>query len=173
MPDLYIADVSLTGFDGVFQQLTPEISSYKDPSRPHAVQFNINRRVDYGHFSAKQPVPFIRLGALDLVVGGEIFKASEFFPTPSTDVYPVVKDVTQVQDFGFRPGYPRYDLPVVSNTGSTYRGSMLWNRAAKVIFGWNYGKTPIGVSGENLVNALIEQIKSRISLYVEFNNLSE
>lgn len=173
-PCLDISNTTLESFEGTFASLTEACKHWSDPSNGwNEPTITIARRLDYGHFSAHDMIPFARVGSLDLLVGEEVFMASEFFPVDKGETHYVAKAPEPATYGGGLCGTmssPNFGFGVL-NTGATYRGTVLWNRAAKVIFGHQYGKQPIGRTGEAMVNTLIEQIKSRIGIYVEIANI--
>ncbi|QGH72010.1 hypothetical protein N1M2_147 [Klebsiella phage N1M2] len=168
---LEIKDITLNTMNGHFGSINEALSNWTDVSNSWAEPtINISRRIDYGQFSSLEMIPFARVGKFDLLVGGEVFLATDFFPVDKGETYPVPSK--QVQVPGLSGDYTaNYGIGLL-NTGAHYRGTMVWNRAAKIIFGYQYGKQPIGKTGEAMVNTLVEQIKSRIGIYVELSNLS-
>lgn len=176
-PSVDISKISLTKFDGncsnmsdAFKDWTDLDNSWADPT------LVITRRVDYGTFSADENIPFIRVGNTDIIVGDQVFKGSEFVPVDNGPIHNVAEPIQPQYGFGYSLQPEPYRAPIglgVLNTGSVYRGSVLWNRTAKVMYGYKYGKRPIGKTGESLVNTLIEQIRSRIGLYVEIINFGK
>lgn len=171
--DLTISNVTLSDYTGVFGPAkrfltTKSVNGPELETWPINNKIIINRRVDYGTFSGKENIPFIRYGNTDIIVGNELFCASDFFPIGDVSTQPKLAPAVQpMQPYGlntFQPYQPMCGI---------YNGSMLWNRAAKVLYPTQFGKTPIGKLGEGLVDTLISQIKSRLGIYVELNNLSE
>lgn len=125
----------------------------------------INKRIDYGMFSAMKPIPFLRMNQCDLLVGDQIFSVKDFFPEFVTEKEPVVSSGGQ---YGYQP--PTSFGPFsIGLAGHYNRETELWKRAAKIAFG--KPKAVIGKSGEVLVNGLLDQIKSRINLYVELSSV--
>ncbi|UQT02766.1 hypothetical protein YUBABA_00680 [Serratia phage vB_SmaM-Yubaba] len=173
-PSLEIKNTRLVSFEGQFSNLGDNLSKWEDISNSWTEPcINIGKGIDYGYFSGLTTIPFVKIGKFDILVGGEVFMASEFFPVDKGEAYPTPSK--QPQEVSLGGGYGPYNNNFgigVLNTGAHYRGTMLWNRAAKAIFGFKYGKQPIGKNGEAIVNALIEQIKSRIGIYVELTNLT-
>lgn len=168
---LEIKDITLDTMNGQFGSICDALSNWTDASNSWAEPtINISRRIDYGQFSSLEMIPFVRVGKFDLLVGGEVFLASDFFPVDKGETYPTPSKQVQGFTLSGEPS-PTYGFGVL-NTGSYYRGTMVWNRAAKIIFRHQYGKQPIGKTGEAMVNTLVEQIKSRIGIYVELSNLS-
>lgn len=150
-------------FSGGYAPLLKDYTPVADYPTYHGSNvITIDKRVDYGFFSAVKPLPFLRLNQCDLLVGGEIFSVKDFFPEYLTAEQPV----KQPQPFG------EFSSPMVfsSSFGSVHnRNSPVWKRAAKIAFG--RPKAVIGKSGEVIVNSLLDQIKSRINLYVELNSV--
>jgi hypothetical protein len=133
------------------------------------INIRIDARIDYGYFSAITAVPFVRLGVHDIIAGDEIFTAKEFFPELflKKDDEPV-----SISTPGLYPSsmYSSNHIPMVTPVWTRMeRNGDLWQRAAKVIFHNN--KKAIGKVGENLVTGLLEQIKSRIGLFIEVKTL--
>lgn len=122
---------------------------------------SIRRRIDYGTFSGKNDIPFIRFGDDAIIVGEEVFTAEEFFP----EYY---KQDNKTED-GYRPW--RHRELECSGT-SKMRNGALWNKAKNVIFKKHYnGASVPGKLGEILIETLLKQIESRISLYIELHSL--
>lgn len=173
-PSLDIKNMLLVSFDGRFSNLGENLSKWEDVSNNWTdPSITITKSLDYGYLSGLEAIPFVKIGKFDILVGNEVFMASEFFPIDKGEAYPTPSK--QPQEVSLGGGYGPYNNNFgigVLNTGAHYRGTMLWNRAAKAVFGYKYGKQPIGKNGEAIVNALIEQIKSRIGIYVELSNLS-
>lgn len=144
------------------------------PRYDNGLMLNIEKRTDFGYFSALKSIPFIRLNQFDLLVGGEIFSVKEFFPELIDENS---NKSSLVPNHGSGPfgeysrpgGYaPPQIFPLTPGYWS--RSSEVWKRAARVAFDTN-GKKVIGKTGELIVNSLLDQIKSRINLYVELNTL--
>lgn len=151
-------------FSGSF---TPSLKDYTPvvdfPVHYGSNVITIDKRIDYGLFSAVKPVPFMRLNQCDLLVAGEVFSVKDFFPEYVT----AEQSPKQPQPFA------EYNPPMVfsSSLGSVHnRNSQIWKRTAKIAFNGN--KAVIGKTGEIIVNNLLDQIKSRINLYVELNSVA-
>lgn len=145
------------------------------PRYDNGLTLNIERRTDFGYFAAVKSIPFIRLNQFDLLVGGEIFSVKEFFPElidENAQKPTPVPAVPQYGPFGeySRPGGYPVSQVLSLTPGYWSRSSEVWKRAARVSFDTN-GKKVIGKTGELIVNSLLDQIKSRINLYVELNTL--
>lgn len=148
-----------SGFTPTFKDYTPVVDF---PTHYGSNVITIDRRIDYGILSAVKPVPFTRLNQCDLMVGGEVFSVKDFFPEYVIDKEPAKPAVAF--------GEYRSPMPVFGTFGNVYsRDSSLWQRAAAVAFGKK--KAVIGKSGETIVNGLLDQIKSRIGLYVELSSV--
>lgn len=136
------------------------------PSMNSVGNLTIDRRVDYGMFTAEKPVSFIRLNQYDLMVGDEVFSVKDFFPELLTN-----KEAPKLEEP--RGGYGPFHSPMSypsSYPGMYSRDSDLWKRASRIAF--TKHKAVIGKMGESIVNGLLEQIKSRISLYIEISTVS-
>lgn len=134
--------------------------------------FVIERAVDIGHFSGINPIPFIRFGKNNMVVNGEMFLASEFYPINDRDASIVRKlPVEQPQPYGgyrnVTPFQPSFEF------GLPGPNTPLWNRALKVLYPETYKTIIPGKMGEMLVSTLLEQIRSRINIFTEYNALSD
>lgn len=125
---------------------------------------NVVRRIDYGTFSAAIDVKFLRVNENDILVGGKLFTIKDFFPE-----YIVSKEPKPVEDPHYGPGYNPRPWPGTSPVSYYSRDSEVWKKAASIAFQQN--KVVIGKAGEAIVYQLLEQIKSRINLYVELNAL--
>lgn len=143
------------------------------PRFDNGLILKIEKRTDYGYFATVKPLPFIRLNQFDLLVDGEIFSVKEFFPElidenaqkPTPVLAPQHGPFGDYSRFG---GYAPQPFPLTPGYWS--RSSEVWKRAARIAFDAN-GKKVIGRTGELIVNSLLDQIKSRINLYVELNSL--
>ncbi|EBY9763964.1 hypothetical protein D5W64_12695 [Salmonella enterica subsp. enterica serovar Saintpaul] len=131
----------------------------------------IENRVDFGFFSGLTPIGFIRLGSNDILVGDQVFTAKEFFGKADQKTQPEPVDPTRATLRDTPPYYNTNFGVGILGTGDYYKGSLVWNRAAKALFGYKHRNMVIGKSGEAMVNTLIEQIKSRLGLYVEIQNM--
>ena len=131
-----------------------------------SAEMRIKRRVDYGTFSGRENIPFIRVGDVDMLVQGELFLAKDFFPEYYSTSQKPAGNVFTGTDNGF-------NLPF-ANTGpawlKTERGGEMWEKAARIVFP---GTKVIGKSGHEMIKTLLDQIRSRIGLYVELHNLKE
>lgn len=127
----------------------------------------ITKRVDYGMFAGTKPLPFVRMNQADIMVVGEIFSVKEFFPELLTKQEP-----PKLQEEGYRPGgFFSSPMPMYTPVYGNYsRGSALWNKAAAIAFGKE--KAVIGKIGESIVTSLLDQIRSRINLYIETSTLN-
>lgn len=121
---------------------------------------NVVRRIDYGTFSAGVDVKFLRVNENDILVGGKLFTIKDFFPE-----YIVSKEPKVVEQESYHPR-PWMN---VSPVGYFSRDSEVWKKAASIAFQQN--KVVVGKTGEGIVLQLLEQIKSRINLYVELGTL--
>lgn len=157
-------------------QSTDGYTSLDDfPRFDNGLVLNIEKRVDFGYFAAVKSIPFIRLNQFDLLVGGEIFSVKEFFPELIDENAQKPTPVPVSPQYGTYGEYSRpggYAPPQVFPLTPGYwsRSSEVWKRAARVAFDTN-GKKVIGKTGELIINSLLDQIKSRINLYVELNTL--
>ncbi|QZA70649.1 hypothetical protein AH04_174 [Erwinia phage AH04] len=127
----------------------------------------ITKRIDYGMFAGTRPLPFVRMNQADIMVEGQIFSVKEFFPELLTKQEP-----PKIQEEGYRPGgfFPS-PMPAYTPVHGNYsRGSALWNKAAAIAFGKE--KAVIGKIGESIVTSLLDQIRSRINLYIETSTLN-
>lgn len=129
---------------------------------------NITRRVDYGFFSANGSIPFIRMNHHDIMVGGKIFSVQEFFPEFLTKKEPAPREPAA---YPFNSHWPAPVTPSFTGPGYYSRESEIWQRAASIAFG-NTDKPVIGKLGESIVNGLLDQIRSRINVYVEISTLN-
>lgn len=126
------------------------------------LSLSITRRIDYGYFIALDNIPFIRANHKDILVGGMLFTAAELFsqfeketPKPS---------FTPINPIG---GY--YPVPEVRDGWtSTLRNGELWNRVAKLVF---QDEPLLGKGADKVIMDLIAQIKSRVEIYIELDNL--
>ena len=128
-------------------------------------ELRIKRRIDYGTFSSQESIPFVRLNEVDIMVGDEVFLAKDFYPE-----YFSAPSKPAGVTFGNSEGYnPPFAIggPVWLKTE---RGGELWEKAAKIVFP---GTKVIGKSGHEMIKTLLDQIRSRIGLYVELHNLKE
>lgn len=170
-PSLEIKDQNLNQFDCYMGDVEEAIKIFTtgENRKFSEMQLKIERRIDYGAFTGITPIPFIRVGDHSLLVAGELFTGEEFFGLAQQDTQPKPIDPTvyRPEETSFRPNY---GIGVLGG-GSYYKGSLVWNRAAKVLYGYKHKNLVVGKSGESLINALVEQIKSRIGLYVEINNM--
>jgi len=129
---------------------------------------NITRRVDYGFFSASSSIPFIRINSHDILVGGKIFSVQEFFPEFVTKKEPAPRESAH---YSHASQWPAPVMAFSSGPGYYNRESEIWQRAASIAFG-NQDKPVIGKLGESIVNGLLDQIRSRINVYVEISTLN-
>ena len=170
-PSMDIKNMTLGQFDCYLGDVDEAIKIFTTGERRKFSEMvlNIQHRIDYGAFTGITPIPFIRVGDHDLLIAGELFTAEEFFGLAQQDTQPKPVDPTvyRSEDTSFRPNY---GLGVIGG-GSFYKGSLVWNRAAKVLYAYKHKNLVVGKSGESLINALVEQIKSRLGLYVEINNM--
>lgn len=170
--DLNISNQYLHKYEGngqyiqEFKGYTPAVDY---PIYRNGNTLNIRRRIDYGVFSAVAPVSFIRLNQYDLLVDNIAFSVKDFFPDVVNTEQPS-KPFESSSPFGpFSPTPMAYTSSF--GGGIHNRNSDVWKRASKVVFGGN--KAVIGKSGEALINSLLDQIKSRIGLYVEIYSLGD
>lgn len=174
-PILSVGDIILPEFDVMLGAGADTFKHYlSDESlRSRSIVMNIRNRIDFGHFSGIEPLPFIRINDHDMLVGGEVFTAKEFFGGAPQDTQLKPTDPTGMGSLPRDPTpYYGSGIGIVGlGMGGHYKGSLLWNRAAKALYGYKYRQMVIGKNGENLVNALVEQIKSRLGLYVEIQNM--
>lgn len=171
--DLNISNQYLHKYEGngqyiqEFKGYTPEVDY---PIYRNGNTLNIRRRIDYGVFSAVTPVSFIRLNQYDLLVDNVAFSVKDFFPEVINTTEQSPKPFESSSPFGpFSPTPMAYTSSF--GGGIHNRNSDVWKRASKIVFGAN--KSVIGKSGEALINSLLDQIKSRIGLYVEIYSLGD
>lgn len=169
--DLNIEDVWLQPSNITSYARTPWSRS---PTSRHT-KVNISRRIDYGYFSSRESVPFVRINETDILVGGILFTAKELFPEQL---------VARVRDTGDGPlpveqphplqspwSHNSYDARLSQPYYSrSVRGGDLFNRVANIIFDYHRDNV-VGKTGEILVQSLLEQIRSRVSLFVELKNI--
>lgn len=130
----------------------------------------IERRIDYGMFAGAKPIPFVRIGQYDILVGNQIFSVKEFFPELLTK-----QEEPKTVDSEYRPGgWPSYPAPAPSPfvPFGVYvsRGSLLWKKVAGIAF--ENEKAVIGKMGETIIESLLDQIRSRIKLYTEISTFN-
>lgn len=171
--DLNISNQYLHKYEGNGQYVQ-ELKGYSPavdyPIHRGGNTLNIRRRVDYGVFSAVAPVSFIRLNQYDLLVDNVAFSVKDFFPEVINSGEQSPKPFESSGPFGpFSPTPVSYTSGFGS--GMHNRHSDVWKRASKVVFGGN--KAVIGKSGEALISSLLDQIKSRIGLYIEIYSLGD
>lgn len=169
-PSLDIKGVLVSRFDSFFGDMEKVTKVYQENENRYSdMILRIERRIDYGVFSGITDMPFIRVGDHSMLIGGELFTSEEFFGKACQDTQPKPVDPTvyRSEDTSFRQNFGMGVL----GSGSYYKGSLVWNRAAKVLYGYKHRNLVVGKSGEAMVNALVEQIKSRLGLYVEINNM--
>lgn len=171
--DLNINNQYLHKYEGAgryIQELKNYTPAADYPVRRNGNTLNIRRRVDYGVFSAIAPVSFIRLNQYDLLVDNVAFSVKDFFPEVINDSEQPPKPFESSGPFGpFSPPPMAYTSSF--GGGIHNRNSDVWKRASKIVFGGN--KAVIGKSGEALISSLLDQIKSRIGLYVELYSLGD
>ncbi|QYN79928.1 hypothetical protein PQD71_gp035 [Kosakonia phage Kc263] len=129
----------------------------------HMPTLNVKRRVDYGVFAAIEPIPFVRLNDYDILVGDVAFFAKDLFPENVLKESPADNNAVTPysnQSFSLAP------LPGWVNME---RHGDLWNKAAGLVF--RRDTKVIGKAGGDIVKSLLEQIRSRVGLYVEIHNL--
>lgn len=169
-PALDIKGVLVSRFDSFFGDMEKATKVYQENENRYSdMILRIERRIDYGVFSGITEMPFIRVGDHSMLIGGELFTSEEFFGKACQDTQPKPVDPTlyRSEETSFRPNF---GVGVLGG-GSYYKGSLVWNRAAKVLYGYKHRNLVVGKSGEAMVNTLVEQIKSRLGLYVEINNM--
>lgn len=150
---------------GAYHSLS--IGTLPNAEYPHLnPELRIKRRIDYGTFSSQESVPFVRLNEVDIMAGDEVFLAKDFFPEYYGTSQKPAGYVFTGTDNGFNAPF--------ANTGpawlKTERGGELWEKAARIVFP---GTKVIGKSGHEMIKTLLDQIRSRIGLYVELHNLKE
>lgn len=155
--DINISNTVLTEFKYILnpdQELLSEMlgdNSFGNPT------IEIKRRIDYGYFSAVDPVPFVRTNLDGILANSAYFKAEEFMTTSKP-----VED-RAITYGGFTRKHESNDYPE-----GCYIGAKIFRKLERVITGNGKNKfTPVGSNGNRLVNALHEQISSRLNLYVE------
>lgn len=133
----------------------------------------VDRRIDFGYFSGIAPIPFIRSNNDTILVGNRSFKYSEFYP----DNY-----IKQESNNNSYKGPYTGSYSLAPNPGALLPGSeptwvsqerngTLWKKAADVIF-TSHRERPLGRISDELIKSLLEQIRSRLSVYVELNSVS-
>lgn len=122
---------------------------------------SINRRIDYGYFIGLNNIPFIRANACDILVSGELFKAEELFPQ-----FKRTSEKPNPVPVGSGP----FSLATPINDGwvATLRDGPIWERVAKLIYPNN---NVLGKNADKIILDLITQIKSRVEIYIELDNL--
>lgn len=180
--DLEIKDVSLGDFDaGIFTY--NKYSIVENTERPWVTPtIEIKRRIDYGYFSGKTSVPFVKIKDYGIMVDGEVFTYSEFFATGKLETDPYPKGFVPESQANPTPGYlppPSFNPYSLSGKPSYindhFFGSrgVTFNRAVKIISGnRNTENAPVGGLITNLGETLIEQIKSRLNVINELESLS-
>lgn len=175
---LDIADCHLTEFSADFMGFTEIFGKQYGTNKPwQGNGLYIRRRVDYGYFAGATPVPFVRCGDYNIATPHNLFLADEI----DTVSFPKEKqELTYQPQFGvgLRPYGEGYSGLGDDNSYTMgLRGGKLWEKARKDCFGNNPNrpdkKRPIGAIGDNLVQSLVDQIKSRVKLYVEMAVLTE
>lgn len=134
-----------------------------DDSMYRNAELRIKRRIDYGTFSSQENIPFIRLNDVDMVVQGEVFFAKDFFP----EYFGSPQKPSNNLEIGYNGGP---FSPINATWAKFERGGELWEKAAKIAFP---NSNIIGKNGHDLIKTLLDQIRSRIGLYVELHNLKE
>ncbi|QBZ70695.1 hypothetical protein pETSU_114 [Edwardsiella phage pEt-SU] len=174
---LNIADCHLTDFSGDFRGSVEQYAKeYGDKKPWQGNGMVIRRRTDYGYFAGSAPVPFVRCGDYNISTSNNLYLAKEIDQVS----FPKEKAPLAYQPQfggGFRSDYQ----PPLSMEDNSYtmglRGGKLWEKARKDCFtnpnNHEQHKRPIGAIGDNLIQSLVEQIKSRIKLYVELSVLTE
>lgn len=170
---LDIRNIDLPGFNVTLGNGNDTFAAYlaDNDNNSKSIPLVIETRVDFGFFSGLTPIGFIRLGSNDILVGDQVFTAKEFFGKADQKTQPEVVDTSRTT---LRETSPYHNTSFgigVLGTGDYYKGSLVWNRAAKALFGYKHRNMVIGKSGEAMVNTLVEQIKSRLGLYVEIQNM--
>lgn len=168
--NLGIYDTQLVDFTAHFYQLRNEFTKANGSDTPWRGGLTIRRRTDYGYFSAREPIPFIRAGDYDIATPDHLYQAKEI----DSNAFP--KEVkTNYGSPSFGGGWCNAPQePSESPYLSTFRGGSLWNKVLKDVYQdkMRGGTKPaIGKIGDALVQSVIEQIKSRVNLYIEFSNL--
>lgn len=173
---LDIADVHLVDFSAQFREFSEVFGKEYGSSKPwQGNGLYIRRRTDYGYFAGAESVPFIRCGDYNIATPSNLYLAKEIDPIS----FPKEKaPLTYQPQFGggFRNEYPG---PALEDNTYTMgmRGGKLWEKARKDCFANNANrpdkKRPVGSIGDNLIQSLVEQIKSRVKLYVEMAVLTE
>lgn len=175
---LDIIDAYLTDFHAQFDSFTAVFGKEYGTDRPWAGNgLKIKRRTDYGYFAGATPIPFVRCGDYNIATPTALYLAKEI----DTVSFPKEKQpLTYQPQFGtgLRPygeGYPSLED---NSYTMGLRGGKLWEKARKDCFSdrnkyQSNVKTPVGMIGDNLIQSLVDQIKSRIKLYVEMAVLTE
>lgn len=121
----------------------------------------IQRRIDYGYFSALKPLPFIRVGNDDIMVAGELFKATEFLYTPIT-VNPTPPQIGSAWGGSLQP---------MTSYGAVDSRAAVRSRIGVLVFGPDYAKQAESNIHRDLIDGVYDQIRSRVSLYANLNAL--
>ena len=158
--DIKITNIDLAPFTycsyGIDKIITDLIKETKW-GRP---TIEIKRRIDYGYFSGLDATPFVRIGDDSILVDNHLFQATEFIRTSRPERMDDEEDMM--------PKYKRGIGGISSMTGKVYIGSDMFRRIERVITRLPANEyTPVGKNGEQLVNTLADQIRSRVNLYVE------
>lgn len=171
-----IVETHLVDFAADFTNFHKEFAKVHGVDKPWLGNgMKIRRRTDYGYFSGSSPIPFVRCGDFNIATPANLYQATEIDPVS----FPKEKKELSYQpQYGFRDTYPAPSLSDDNSYTSTMRGGKFWEKARKDCFpnpnpNPKVGKNPIGAIGENLIQSLIDQVKSRVKLYVELGVISE
>lgn len=174
--NLDIADIQLVDFAASFHDFNTVFAKQFGAAKPWMGNgLQIRRRTDYGYFSGSQPVAFVRAGAYNIATSNSLYLAEEIdqvsFPKEK-------KELGYQPQFGvgLRPYGEGYSALEDNSYTMGLRGGKLWEKARKDCFSnpnHSGSKRPIGMIGDNLIQSLVEQIKSRVKLYVELAVLTE
>ena len=175
--NLDIADIQLVDFVATFHNFNTVFAKQFGDAKPWMGNgLQIHRRTDYGYFSGSQPVAFVRAGVYNIATSNSLYLAEEIdqvsFPKEK-------KELTYQPQFGvgLRPYGEGYSSLSDDNSYTMgMRGGKLWEKARKDCFNNPNRvdtKRPIGIIGDNLIQSLVDQIKSRVKLYVEMAVLTE
>ena len=169
-----IIEAHLVDFTADFTNFHKEFAKVHGVDKPWLGNgLKIRRRTDYGYFSGTSPIPFVRCGDYNIATPANMYLANDI---DSTSFPKEKKELTYQPQYGFRDAYQAPSLSDDNSYTSTMRGGKFWEKARKDCFpspNPKVGKNPIGAIGENLIQSLIDQVKSRVKLYVEMAVISE
>lgn len=136
-----------------------QLKRYENTNPNRGVAMRVDRRLDYGQFSSIKPLNFVRFCDEDLIIEGEIFKASSFLTVPHID--------KNVEDPYPRPASPFGTLNVNPFVGE----SEVRTRLGRLIFGYAYGRSVETDIHRLAIDSVYDQIRSRVRLYSQLNAL--